>query len=71
MRRTQGAHNKQLVDKGEVRLVHQGTDTMVADVLAKLLGPDKFRRHATRMLQDQAYPRGGARTDDESDGQEL
>jgi hypothetical protein len=40
---------KELVDKGEVRLVHEGTDTMVADILTKPLGPETFRQHMMRL----------------------
>jgi hypothetical protein len=64
---------KELVDRSVVRLVHQGTETMVADILTKPLGPD-----ATRMLQG-PYPGGAAsmtkhdenKTDDEADNQQL
>ena len=61
-----------------VHLVHEGTDTLVADILTKPLGPEKFRPHADRLLQGLVFPMGGARmdheeskTEDESDGQEL
>ena len=70
---------KELIDRNVVHLVHEGTDTMVADILTKPLGPEKFRQHADRMLQGQVYPLGGAgmteqeesKTEDEMDNQEL
>jgi hypothetical protein len=69
---------KELVDRNVVHLVHEGTDTLVADILTKPLGPEKFRPHADRLLQGLVFPMGGARmdheeskTEDESDDQEL
>jgi hypothetical protein len=73
---------KELVDKGVVRLVHEGTDSMVADILTKPLGPEKFKVHANRLLQGLVYPKGGSELDiqeesksddssDEADDQEL
>ncbi len=56
---------KELVDKNVVHLVHEGTDTLVADILTKPLGPDKFRPHADRLLQGLVFPVGGARMNHE------
>jgi hypothetical protein len=54
---------KEQVDGGVVHLVHEGTDSMVADMLTKPLGPEKFIPHAERMLQGQVFPVGGASMD--------
>jgi hypothetical protein len=69
---------KELVDRNVVHLKHEGTDTLVADILTKPLGPEKFRPHADRLLQGLVFPMGGApmdqeesKTDDEMEIQEL
>ena len=69
---------KELVDRNVVHLVHEGTDTLVADILTKPLGPEKFRPLADRLLQGLVFPMGGApmdqeesKTDDEMEIQEL
>jgi hypothetical protein len=55
--------SRTLIDGSVVHLVHEGTDTMVADILTKPLGPEKFLPHAERMLQGQVTPVGGAGMD--------
>jgi hypothetical protein len=39
---------KELADRNVVHLVHEGTETMVADILTKPLGPEKFHPRPAR-----------------------
>ena len=62
---------KELIDRGVVHLVHEGTETLVADILTKPLGPEKFKTHAARLLGGQVFPGGGSPLEDEPDDQDL
>ncbi len=50
--------------------MHEGTETLVADILTKPLGPDKFKRLPPSWRPGKVFPGGGSSLEDEPDDQD-